>query len=137
MRAPLHVEVAAALGWTDLVGHCKCASAAATHECERIWWGRPPRGLARPGPVPRFDLDWSATGPLLERFDISLQRRRAAGGGAAWIARSGAWSAVAGRGTSALESVCRLLLDLVGRRPDRLTDRRRGHERCACSATPT
>ena len=132
MPQPLHVEVAVALGWTKLVGHCKCLSPAREHQCDRIWWGTPPRVPARPGPVPRYDVDWGATGPLLERFDISLQQHAPGGG---WIASSRVWPGVHRRGTSALESVCHLLRRLAQRRPRRATDPAAGREQSGCCAT--
>lgn len=65
---PLHVLVAEKLGWTGA----------------KIYPARPgtiydtPHWRARPAPnasraeVPRYDTDWSATGPLIERFGIEL-----------------------------------------------------------------
>lgn len=66
---PLHVQVAAVLGWTDLKPDLVI-------DGEMQYWGRPPADgtpfSAVERIVPRYDLDWSATGPLLERLSIDL-----------------------------------------------------------------
>lgn len=78
---PLHVRVAEALGWTAT--HLRDAPEA--HACgdilitdpERMRWkGRAP-GEQLVGPhgctlIPRYDTDWAAAGPLIERYAISL-----------------------------------------------------------------
>jgi hypothetical protein len=51
---PLHVQVAEALGWTDC--HQK------PHDEE--WWGYVNYSQGYRS-IPRYDLDWSATGPLI------------------------------------------------------------------------
>jgi len=57
---PLHVQVAEALGWTD----CQL-------EPSGLWVGR---GHPWHGPVElkRYDTDWSATGPLIEKYELAL-----------------------------------------------------------------
>lgn len=61
---PLHVRVAEALGCTSAVlaegkWYCKY--------CE------PGHGSWTSGTIPRYDTDWSAAGPLIERFQIHLR----------------------------------------------------------------
>ncbi len=78
---PLHVRVAEALGWTELV----------ESHSPPMWLGRLPTGLDMPGTnfvasidrqnrivtigsgsVPRYDTDWSATGPIIERLRVHV-----------------------------------------------------------------
>src|SRR3989304_9661758 len=69
---PLHVQVAQALGWT-------CIEYAPPN----LWTGcRPSSRPHSPCPssnvlsgevVPTYDTDWSATGPLIEKYGISLE----------------------------------------------------------------
>ena len=68
---PLHVQVAEALGWTYL----------SQSEVPEYWEGEPPRDdprsvwarrLDQHIGVPRYDLDWSATGPLIEKYGLSI-----------------------------------------------------------------
>jgi len=71
---PLHVQVAEAVGWTKLVGIPAPPFGVA-------WVGDPPPIVlvGRPSPTqgpttpPRYDTDWSATGPLIEKSRISLR----------------------------------------------------------------
>lgn len=81
---PLHVQVAEALGWTNVV-------LAPATPFEPLWIGKPPPGLSYRwvsevdheqrsitirsdvGSIPRYDTDWSATGPLIDRYRISLR----------------------------------------------------------------
>jgi hypothetical protein len=63
---PLHVQVAEALGWTQ------------TLMPNGMWpnefFGYPPEGaiVGNRSEVPRYDTDWSATGPLIERLQIGF-----------------------------------------------------------------
>jgi hypothetical protein len=61
---PLHVRVAEALGWTP------------SGSINGVWWGNPHDENA-PGhyAIPRYDTDWSATGPLIERYGITLDHQ--------------------------------------------------------------
>ena len=68
---PLHVQVAQALGWTEL-----------TDAGSGFWDGTPTKEWAKSQGfdfiprlivVPRYDSDWSATGPLIERLKLNLQ----------------------------------------------------------------
>jgi len=86
MEKPIHVRVAEALGWTNLTETPPPLPGMDPH-----WLGDPPEWYARShtqyvadidyakrtltirtGSIPRYDTDWSATGPLLERFNISI-----------------------------------------------------------------
>lgn len=62
---PLHVRVALALGWR-----------LAVHPCLKYgdWWWEPGQEDAATSDdaLPRYDTDWSATGPLIERFKVCL-----------------------------------------------------------------
>jgi hypothetical protein len=111
---PLYVRVAEALGWT------RCSrSLAAGLSPERFWSGRPPKGSDFRFPeddepyyeymIPRYDTDWAATGPLIERLGVTLNRHR----------RRADWSAHAGEGPetdgpTALVAACNLILALAG-----------------------
>jgi hypothetical protein len=73
---PLHVRVAEAIGWTEV--HDTGGSSMVAGE-PNYWRGRPPgERLVIPRQawpvVPRYDADWAATGPLIERFNLSLLR---------------------------------------------------------------
>lgn len=72
MDEPIHVKVARALGWTT---------------CKEGWGFHPPQyacDMVDPGVLicreattgsdimPRYDTDWSATGPLVERYRIGI-----------------------------------------------------------------
>jgi len=81
---PLHVKVAEALGWTDcipidLLGLQHWAGVVPSE-------GDPPpniqvvagidyvhRAIIYQATVPRYDTDWSATGPLIERYRITVR----------------------------------------------------------------
>lgn len=71
---PLHVKVAEALGWTyrDLseVGDTGCGGTVymiPPGETSRSYCN-----ACRPNQPPRYDTDWSATGPLIEKYHLSL-----------------------------------------------------------------
>ena len=61
---PLHVQVAEALGWSNF--HSE------RHGEGAYWYGLPPRGEEDCTPAPRYDTDWSATGPLIHRFKLRI-----------------------------------------------------------------
>lgn len=91
---PLHVKVAEALGWSrsDSVGVSD----------DGRWWS----------PIcPRYDTDWSATGPLIERYEIHLFSERHTGTGVTWEAER-PLGEVTGYGSTPLIAVCNLLLAL-------------------------
>lgn len=75
---PLHVRVAEALGWT------RCQE-----ERDGDWIGALPSAdmlssRRESGIVPRFDTDWAATGPLIERYVVMLNNHKRRGFG--WTA---------------------------------------------------
>ena len=59
---PLHVQVAEALGWTEI------------EPCGNVFCGRDPEGIwqEKHNYLPNYDTDWSATGPLIERYKINI-----------------------------------------------------------------
>lgn len=114
---PLHVRVAEAIGWTD----CHYDGERDGEPGSGIWFGNCSdcsvlpkwfcpitEGLVQ---VPSYDTDWSATGPLIEKYRIGL----VPDGG-----RSHCWSAqvwwerfAAGKkGPDPLIAVCNLILAL-------------------------
>lgn len=134
---PLHVQVAVALGWPEPEyicdeGHDPSRPIVAWRECHRehgeygvcdhVWHC----GEHRFYKAPRYDTDWSATGPLIEEHqisvtpDVSYDR---------WIAVKGqvaekhgesrVWGVdgpvgPAASGDTVLIAVCNLLLVLLG-----------------------
>ena len=64
---PLHVMVAEALGWTQ-IGHGNSMNIADPGV------GYPPTTpiVGHKEPIPRYDTDWSAAGPLIEKYEIHL-----------------------------------------------------------------
>lgn len=126
---PLHVQVAEALGcrpmWLPANEYIKRGEGwycGCSEQCPCQWI--PPVGGVAGGRVPLYDTDWSATGPLLEKYGISLVRAdehnpakhlwtAGMGGAHGWDDGSipGADDVVA---TSPLEAVCRLLIRKAG-----------------------
>lgn len=70
---PLHVRVAEALG--TVLGECEnlvdCDGASVCHRCgwEDPTWNRSHDSVPC---IPRYDTDWSMTGPLIEKYGITL-----------------------------------------------------------------
>jgi hypothetical protein len=111
---PLHVRVAEALGCKPVTDAddpgglrgwaCVCGSADKPHP-----WGKGPHSDTSPShTLARYDTDWSATGPLIERLGITVNRHH----------RRADWSAHAGEGpetdgSTALVAVCNLILSLA------------------------
>jgi hypothetical protein len=129
MEKPLHVQVAEALGWTQTHAPLKPRG----HACgdillpdpERMRWrGRAP-GEMLVGPegcklIPRYDTDWSATGPLIQHLKLSVgwnayYGRPDVGDVPMWVANAPGlgWRGRCGGGDAPLEAVCRLLLYLA------------------------
>lgn len=110
---PLHVRVAEALGWTD------CTPTAEVEADD--WEGVRPNPCGACGdtdwrPIPLYDTDWSATGPLIQRFKIGLECTP----GGHWEADTYEYLGVLGRsGDTPLIAACNLLLALhaAGRLP--------------------
>lgn len=113
---PLHVRVAEALGWTEC-DHSARSEPWEFHDEEpriRVGLGIPP-GESERQELPRYDTDWSATGPLIERYQIELEWK---GKPPEWIASYG-WQVgrlpphvLEGRGLTPLFAVCQLILAL-------------------------
>lgn len=101
LEKPLHVQVAEALGW---IGVAQVGSAEWAGFLGEI-----------PGRVSRYDTDWSVTGPLIEKYGISLQPEYfmtdppKLTGYRAIQALTG----TVGYGVTALEAVCNLILALA------------------------
>jgi len=104
---PLHVKVAEALGWTDI---------EATHPKEDSsvvsgWLGVSPDEETC-AMLPRYDTDWSATGPLVEKYRMWVFPDNAA--------KEFYWEATcepgpegfSGEGPTPLVAVCELVLAL-------------------------
>jgi hypothetical protein len=87
---PLHVRVAEALG--SMV------------RLQEGWWERLD-GAIWTAAIPRYDTDWSATGHLIEKYGIDLER----GGAGQWRAYGPGSEA---EGDTPLLAVCNLLLAL-------------------------
>lgn len=97
---PLHVQVAEALGWEPW-----------DHKLLGPRWRRP--GSAHPEKaVPRYDTDWSATGPLIEKHMIIPRF-----GSGTWWAEAD-WPTYqkhirwTGEGETPLIALCHLILSL-------------------------
>jgi hypothetical protein len=97
---PLHVRVAAAVGWRDLEARCGCRRDRP--RCVPIWYGRPPQANGEMCRVPRFDVDWGAAGPLIEEWGITVRSA-----GRAWMAGS---AQDVHRGPTPLAVVCAAVL---------------------------
>lgn len=106
---PLHVQVAEALGCKPVEGlWCDCSNG----------WSRP-HGQA-PGSIYRYDADWRATGPLIEKYEMVLEGdargRRPEDRWLAWYDFScdndGEHSGTRGYGPTPLIAVCNLILKL-------------------------
>src|SRR3972149_10154355 len=96
---PLHVQVAEALGWTE----CQPSSGVDLIDCV----GTSP--AIGPGvDVPRYDTDWSATGPLIEKYGIETKPNGAFW--QAWVDEPAMGGAEVG--PTPLLAVCNLILAL-------------------------
>jgi hypothetical protein len=122
-KRPLHIRVADALGWTGL-------TSATIGDDGEHWLGKPPATLPGAysfveainrkeriltigsGSVPRYDTDWSATGPIIERLRIELDSDLP-WSAALFFDRRGDFHS--GGGPTALLAVCNLLLSIHAR----------------------
>lgn len=111
---PLHVLVAEALGWHAIRwqggrGHIGLRPGADFSVYDKAHGIEPLSALSD---VPRYDIDWSATGPLLERYRIGVEPE----GPAMWYAEQ--WHAGPMEvyedqvGPTPLVAVCNLILAL-------------------------
>src|SRR5687767_11117948 len=119
---PLHVRVAEALGWTSAhyrtEGDHSCGDIMIPDPERMRWKGLEPKemliGAAGCKLIPRYDTDWAATGPLIERFRIDVDSD------AGWIARmsidselhDGRRDVRGKRGDTPLLAACNLILAL-------------------------
>ena len=115
LGCPQHVRVAEALGWRELK---PCGDIAAPWASS--WDGLPPGAVVIVGrpeegrqKVPRFDIDWSSTGPLIERLRLDVSPI-----GTQWAATAELEHATASgwgqaTGGTPLTAVCNLLLALA------------------------
>jgi hypothetical protein len=62
---PLHVQVAEALGWRNV------APGGLLLPDNHV--GDPPGLIGATAQVPRYDRDWSVTGPLIDQYGITLE----------------------------------------------------------------
>lgn len=120
---PLHMRVAEALGWRDL---CQIGWLPINPPIPCVRGKRPEQMIVGPKgdeDVPHYDTDWSATGPLIEKYGICLS----SDGPNEWEAWSGRWRGAVNRGTfedthqpTALHAVCHLILALhaAGKLPE-------------------
>lgn len=102
---PLNVRVAEALGCEPIEDD--------GYEPHRFYCGCDPLTHATPGELPRlvrYDTDWSATGPLIERYGIDLTKLL---GSHCWLAEGqpDGWLDSA-EGPTPLLAVCNLILAL-------------------------
>jgi hypothetical protein len=74
---PLHVKVAEVLGWID------CYIENGVH------LGRPPIPNYGHFAVPNYDTDWSATGPLIEKYALHIAHAGEPGAGSWSVTRNG------------------------------------------------
>jgi hypothetical protein len=100
---PLHVRVAEALGWVDMRPRSE----------DGLWGGQAPDVSWPWTSPPRYDTDWSATGPLIEKYGIRVELT-----GPVVIHPIGKWRADYGFGehdgfgATPLLAVCNLILAL-------------------------
>lgn len=108
---PLHVRVAEALGWAVL------RQSIPAEERESAWVGVPPERLPNivSEPVPRYDTDWSATGPLIEKYGITFLQDFGNGWrvdfGNGWRVAN-EWLTLPGKYATPLVASCHLILAL-------------------------
>lgn len=127
---PLHVRVAEALGWTWKLTWNQGARFFCPPTYDRIHDIHPENYKDADGPVPqatdayryvpRYDTDWSATGPLIERLEI-LIAKKPGDESEGWMAMAGVtWDghpyvsehAEDHWGETPLQAVCYLILEL-------------------------
>jgi hypothetical protein len=102
---PLHVRTAEALGWTFLLDG---------EQARGAWYANPPDSYAPDVviAIPRYDTDWSAGGPLIEKYQLSLHTSPEVPGWFANAPRQG-WRGEFGRGETPLIAACNMILLLA------------------------
>lgn len=115
---PLHVRVAEALGWTDAhLSGWIFDRGEGIQEDRREWCGFSPwqaqkehRGQSQK--IPRYDTSWEATGPLVEKYKITLGYELGFSEGEQWLAEENDGNCY-GIDPSPLLAVCILLLKMA------------------------
>lgn len=87
---PLHVQVAHAMGWTELA------------LVDGKWWGVEPYAGMRIQ-VPSYDRSWCSLGPVIDRFKIGISSN------SGWSAYS---KGIVEHGSNACEAVAKLIVKL-------------------------
>lgn len=118
---PLHVRVAEALGahchYTKPTDPCgACGNEGPHGGWEVTGWGHGADfdPIAFDNDVPRYDTDWSATGPLIEKYGISLTGPPPSEPGSQWVAYVEDDHEAQSGNRSPLIAVCNLILALKG-----------------------
>lgn len=115
---PLHVQVARALGWTRITpdGTWEWTATKPRVPVDTPGWaGSHPQDDShmRNALVPRYDTDWAATGPLIQRYRIGFSPDAPDSPGQILAYYEGAGSEwVEGKGPTHLIAACNLLLAL-------------------------
>lgn len=111
---PLHVKVAEALGWRN----CRPGGIM----LPGAYVGNAPGIIGEKEQVPWFDQDWSATGPLIEKYKLFLSPSEFDDAELPWFAGTRRCHREAAKeecvyGNTALKAVCLLILKLqqIGR----------------------
>lgn len=100
MSDPLHVEVARALGWTDL------------HLHDGKWWGVEPYGGLKMV-VPRYDTSWCSLGPIIDRMKFCLIHIPGQGSiKPTWMASTGGAHSIGQDGPTACQAAAKLIVHL-------------------------
>lgn len=115
MEKPLHVRVAEALGWhrPTLIqtGHRIYGN------LRNAWFAGEPQDGGDPvcgtTEIPRYDTDWSVTGPLFERFVDFIDRLQVAGPNGIEQEVVAYCEGINGRGPNTLIATCNLILALA------------------------
>lgn len=126
MAEPSHVRLAVLLGWRGVVNLGPRTYGGGTGHVpgDDLWVGLPPLDEVVGGelscrPIPVYDRDWAATGPLIERYALHLSPvfRPVGGDVPLWGARpcDRVWHDWEGwrHGSTALEAVTQRLIDLL------------------------
>ena len=121
-KKPLHVRVAEAMGWTKTQQH-ECPARRYKPKVgicgwpDGVWTGIPAERLVLFPDwqclIPRYDIDWAVTGPLIEQTQIGLRTWESQG-------KQGYWAGYHGRayeasGPGPLIAVCNLILKEAGK----------------------
>lgn len=81
---PLHVQVAEVMGWTSCHFAPNGNRTGWGGTDEPAWVGTQPDSPMVNVEVPHYDTDWSATGPLIEKYAVSVCPASKAWWSASW-----------------------------------------------------